>query len=222
VIRAVEIKSWIVCSSAVKMKRERESELPPELDAPPIATKRVALFEGGEQELETAYALHHQAVQAHLVDFENEQIRNAAAEGNMELMERWLRGRGGTAADPATGMTPLMLAVANNHPRVVRTLIERWFGPQKDDVRFYRSDKWNEPGNPVNARNFKGQTALMMAPHEYRIMRWLQKFADPHIADNQGNTALMHAVIVIGEIACDTSTYLKPETTTVCLLSISL
>jgi ankyrin repeat protein len=104
-----------------------------------------------------------------------EQLRKAAAEGNVLRVQTFLEQGVSTQAADEQGITPIFLAAQNGHPKVVALLLER--------------------GDSVNPTRQDGITPLFLAGQERRLdvlALLLEKGADVNVQAPIGGVTLLH------------------------------
>lgn len=104
-----------------------------------------------------------------------EQLRKAAAEGNVLRVQTFLEQGVGTQAADEQGMTPIFMAAKNGHRDVVALLLER--------------------GDSVNPTRQDGITPLFLAGQERRLdvlALLLEKGADVNVQAPIGGVTLLH------------------------------
>lgn len=111
-----------------------------------------------------------------------EQLREAAAEGNVLRVQTFLEQGVGTQAADEQGITPIFLAAKNGHRDVVALLLER--------------------GGSVNPTRQDGVTPLFLAGQERRLdvlVLLLEKGADVNAQAPMGGVTLLHIAAFRGD-----------------------
>jgi ankyrin repeat protein len=114
------------------------------------------------------------------------ELLDAAAQGHLAKVDELLdAGCDPNTAHPQYGNTPLSRACFTNRVEIIERLLQRGADP---NLRItYRS--------PVDGRVEKGVVALMFARSLEAVSALLEAGADPNIADEEGATPLMRAVL---------------------------
>ena len=139
-------------------------------------------------------------------------LMRCARTGNVEAVKALLvKGANVNAKEARQGDTPLMWAVAQQHPGVVRVLIEYgadvkartndgftpfMFAAQQGDMDSLQA--LLNAGADVNAATPDGETALLIASasgHEALSIFLLDHGANPNAADRNGITAMHYAIM---------------------------
>ncbi len=110
-------------------------------------------------------------------DLTSEDLRNAALNGRMDIVEQAIEQDVDLHETDQLGRTALMFASYNGHTEIVRFLVER--------------------GTEISRKNMDGRTSLMFAasgPFPETVEFLLEQGADPNVKDNvEGWTSLMYA-----------------------------